>query len=72
LSRLDRELAEEDDEEADEDEDEEEELDPVELGAVALMFVDGEVFRRAADDDAAMAARMNGAFMTVSTLDARK
>lgn len=76
LSRLERELADEEDDEADEEADDDDELEPVELGAVALMLVDGEDLRERAveadDADAAIAARMKGALMTVSTLDARK
>lgn len=76
LSRLESELAddEDDEDEADEEADEDE-LDPVELAADGLMFVDGEVLSCRDDDDpveAAIAARINGALMTVSTLDARK
>lgn len=74
LRRFDRELADEEEEEALEEADvDEEELDPVDVGAV-LMLADADLWIEAADEDdlAAMAARMKGAFMTVSTLDARK
>lgn len=74
LRRFDRELADEEEEEALEEADvDEEELDPVDVGAV-LILADADLWIEAADEDdlAAMAARMNGAFMTVSTLDARK
>lgn len=67
----------------DDDEDDEaelDELDPVELGAVppptpllAPVLIDGDDFKFLDDEvDAAIAARINGALMTVSTLDARK
>lgn len=76
LSRLESELADDEDDEADDEADEDDdELDPVELAADGLMFVDGEVFNCLDEDDpveAAIAARINGALMTVSTLDARK
>lgn len=74
LRRFDRELADEEEEEALEEADvDEEELDPVDVGAV-LILADADLWIEAADEDdlAAIAARMNGAFMTVSTLDARK
>lgn len=74
LRRFDRELADDEEEEAlEEAEVDEEELDPVDVGT-ALMLADADLWIEAADEDdlAAMAARMNGAFMTVSTLDARK
>lgn len=75
LSRFESELAEDEDEDEDDDEADDDEHEPVELGT-ALILADGLWMDRAAADDdeveAAMAARMNGAFMTVSTLEARK
>ena len=89
LSKLERELV--DDEDEEEEALDEMELEPVELGAVSLdedemwlflfgfRLMDEALFRDDDDDDddealvaTTMAARMNGALITVSTLDAKK
>lgn len=82
FKRFDNEFDDDDDDE-DEDDEAEDELDPVELGAVppppqtpptlTPVLIDGDDFKFRDDElDAAIAARINGALITVSTLDARK
>jgi hypothetical protein len=72
LSKFESEFADDDEDEADDDDDEEEALEPVELGVVVVFDLWALMLVLEDEAAAAIAARINGALITVSTLDAKK